>query len=315
MKIRIGHLSTFYHTAVVLMAQGRASARLGAEVEWRLFGTGPAIMQAFQQGELDLAYIGLPPAMIGMARGIDVVCVAGGHMEGTVMAGKSRWLGHADTRDPVRVLEQFRGLKIGVPGRGSIHDVILRDQVQRAGQADAIAIVNYAWADLVTEAVVHDEVAAAFGTPALAVAIERFARGKVLIPPSQLWPDNPSYGIVAHRKFLQQAEAAVEGFLALHEEAAAFIRTDPAGAARVIAGFVSVVDPEFVLDTLSLSPRYCAKLTGEFIASTMKFVPILQERGFMSGDLSRDRIFFPSIMDRIHPEPGHYNDGIRTKEL
>ncbi len=310
MKIRIGHLSTFYHTAIVLMAQAQASSRLGAEVEWRLFGTGPAIMQAFQQGELDLAYIGLPPAMIGMARGIDVVCVAGGHMEGTVMAGKSHLLGYADTRDLGRVLEQFRGLRIGVPGRGSIHDVILRDLVQQCGLADAIAVVNYPWADLVTEAVVHDEVAAAFGTPALAVAVERFARGKTLIPPSQLWPDNPSYGIVADRGFLQKAGAAVEGFLKLHEEATAFIRHEPAEAARTIAEYVSVVDRDFVLDTLSLSPRYCAKLTEEYIASTMKFVPVLKERGYMTGDIIRDRIFSPGIMERIHPEPDHYRDGI-----
>ena len=47
MKIRIGHLSTFYHTAVLLMAQGDADARLGAETEWKLMGTGPEIMKAF----------------------------------------------------------------------------------------------------------------------------------------------------------------------------------------------------------------------------------------------------------------------------
>jgi NitT/TauT family transport system substrate-binding protein len=99
LRIRIGHLSTFYHTAILLMARGDADARLGIGIDWRLMGTGPAIMKAFEQGELDLAYIGLPPAIIGMDRGIDVVCVAGGHVEGTVMAGKSGWQGHPDAGD------------------------------------------------------------------------------------------------------------------------------------------------------------------------------------------------------------------------
>src|SRR5574340_558499 len=133
MKIRIGHLSTFYHTAILLMARQGLEKTLGAEADWRLFGTGPAIMQAFSRGELDLAYIGLPPAIIGMDQGIEVRCVAGGHMEGTVMCGKDRWKGHPEEKDLGVILAQFRGMTVGVPGKGSIHDVILRDCLVRHG--------------------------------------------------------------------------------------------------------------------------------------------------------------------------------------
>jgi NitT/TauT family transport system substrate-binding protein len=313
MKIRIGHLSTFYHTAILLMAEGNADAWLEAEVEWTLMGTGPAIMQAFQRHELDLAYIGLPPAIIGIAQGIDVICVAGGHMEGTVMAGKPQWLAHADGADLRTVLLQFRGRRIGVPGKGSIHDVILKDCLERYNLDSEVEIVNYPWADLVTEAVVHDEVSAALGTPALAVAINRFAGGKILYPPSLLWPSNPSYGIVADRGFLQAEEKKVERFLLLHEEATAFIRQHPSAAARMIADFVGIIDQKFVQDTLSVSPKYCAQLTGDYIASTMKFVPVLKKSGFISSEVEQDRIFSRVIIDRIHPEKEHYHDMIDMK--
>src|SRR5512133_1113616 len=99
MKLRNGHHSTFYHTAILLQAQGDADSRLGCSIEWNLMGTGPAIMQAFRKGELDLAYIGLPPAIIGMDQGMDIVCVAGGHMEGTVMAAKTAWKGFPEERN------------------------------------------------------------------------------------------------------------------------------------------------------------------------------------------------------------------------
>lgn len=99
MKIRIGHLSTFYHTAILLMANSDTDSRVGAEIEWKLMGTGPAIMKAFGRGELDMAYIGLPPAIIGIDQGIKVTCVAGGHVEGTVMAGKAQWTGFPETKD------------------------------------------------------------------------------------------------------------------------------------------------------------------------------------------------------------------------
>jgi NitT/TauT family transport system substrate-binding protein len=310
MKIRIGHLSTFYHTAILLMAQGSADERLGAEIEWRLMGTGPAIMKAFQQGELDLAYIGLPPAIIGMSKGIDVICIAGGHMEGTVLAGGPQVVGFPEISDLGGILRQFKGLAIGVPGTGSIHDVILRDCIEQHGLREQIKVLNYSWADLVTEAMVRHEVAAAVGTPALAVAINRFAGGKVLYPPSRLWPNNPSYGIVADRGFLQTERKTVERFLMLHEEATAFIRQEPLKAARLIADFVSVVDAQFVLDTLGVSPKYCAGLTNDYIASTMKFVPVLRKLGYIQQDIDEDRVFFRELIDAVHPGRDHYNDGI-----
>ena len=79
---------------------------------------------------------------------------------------------------------------------------------------------------------------------------------------------------MADAEFLQRERQTVEKFLVLHEEATAFIRKEPAKASQVIADFVSVVDNDFVLDTLKVSPKYCASLSNEFIASTMKFVPV-----------------------------------------
>jgi len=310
MKIRIGHLSTFYHTAILLMANGDTNTRVGAEIEWKLMGTGPAIMKAFGRGELDMAYIGLPPAIIGIDQGIKVTCVAGGHVEGTVMAGKAQWAGFPENEDLGIILRQFRGGRIGVPGKGSIHDVILIDCIERFGFAREIEIINYPWADLVTEAVVKDDVAAAMGTPALAVAIKRFAGGKVLYPPSRLWPDNPSYGIVVETGYLTRETTTVEKFLGLHEEATEFIRRRPDDAARIIADYVGIVDENFVLDTLMLSPKYCAQLTEGYISSTMKFVAVLKKLGYIRSEIAQEKIFSPHLIARIHPGRDHYNDGI-----
>ncbi len=310
MKIRIGHLSTFYHTAIVLMARGDAESRMGCAIEWKLMGTGPAIMKAFRQKELDLAYIGLPPAIIGISQGADVLCIAGGHMEGTVMAGKPQWRSYPGAGDLKAVLNQFQGHKIGVPGRGSIHDVILKKCIEQTGLEGRIEVVNYTWADLVTEAVATDAVSAAFGTPALAIAIGRFAGGKILYPPSKLWPDNPSYGIVADTGFLHKEREVVRKFLLLHEEATAFMRKRPGDAARIIAEYVGIIDREFVLDTIKVSPKYCSQLSDRYIASTMRFVPVLRKLGYIQTDVEQDRIFSRSMIAGIHPERDHYGDGI-----
>jgi NitT/TauT family transport system substrate-binding protein len=304
--LRIAHLSTFYHTSILLIARGDMERRLGADVEWTLYGTGPDIVGAFEEGLWDLAYIGLPPAMIGMARGLRFKCVAGGHIEGTVLAGES---GLREARGPEGLREvflQLAGRRVGVPGRGSIHDVILSDSLERFGLSGEVEVVNYRWADMITEALARGEVAAAMGTPALAVALRRYAGGKILVPPSMLWPSNPSYGIVASEEAIRKNSRLVEAFLSIHEEAAGFLRERPREAAEAIASHVGVVDADFVAETLALSPRFCAQLTEAYVSSTMEFEAALRRLGYTKRKLEAGDIFEPSLIRKVHPPGDHY---------
>ncbi len=307
-KIVIGHLSTFYHTSTVLMADRDFPEQLGRDVEWRLFGTGPAIVDAFDRKELDLAYIGLPPAVIGISRGVEIVCIAGGHIEGTVISGKKTFRGFPEIGDFGGILEQFRGFRIGVPGKGSIHDVILSESLERFHLKGEIGVINFRWADEITEAAAKEEVVCAVGTPALAVALNRYAEGKVLFPPSRIWPNNPSYGILADRNFLQEEKETAEKFLGLHEEAAAFLRNSPEKAAKAISGYVGFIGEDFVLETLKISPKYCSALTKAYIGSTMEFVGILRRLGYIDRDVSEEEIFDTSLIAEVHPSEAHYEN-------
>jgi NitT/TauT family transport system substrate-binding protein len=308
MLLRIGHLSTFYHTAMLLMADKRLCSGIDANLEWKLFGTGPAIVNAFEKKEIDLAYIGLPPAIIGIERGVPIICIAGGHMEGTVFCSKAQYNGYPDLEVLEDILKQFKGITIGVPGRGSIHDVILQDSLEKTGLAGDISVRHFPWADMAVEAIVKDEVAAAFGTPALAVAVKHFAGGKILYPASRLWPNNPSYGIVVARDFLQTNAIQCGQFLAAHETATSLLRNEPSRASGIIADHVGFIEPAFVLDALNISPKYCAQLTDEYIASTMDFVKALKNLGYIRRLLTSNEIFDRSLISRIHPEKHHYKE-------
>lgn len=309
MALRIGHLSTFYHTAILLMAERALKERMGGEADWRLFATGPDIVDAFGRGELDIAYIGLPPAVIGIDRGIKLKCIAGGHVEGTVLAGRKGLGSYPDMEDLADILGQLRGGRVGVPGKGSIHDVIIADCLERYGLAGEVEVLNYPWADLLVDAAARGDVSAVAGTPALAAAVERYAGGKILYPPSKLWPNNPSYGIVVDAGSLRAGSGhieLIEGFLALHEEASLFLKDNPALAARKISSYVGVAEEEFVLRALEISPRYCAQLSEEYISSTMGFVDALKRLGYISRKYEESEIFDVSVIRKIHPPGSHY---------
>lgn len=277
-------------------------AAAGVDASWKLFPSGPDIMKAMADGEIDLSYIGLPPAMIGIARGVPVKCIAGGHVEGTVLVARDRYRDIDELGDEKAVLEQFSA--IGCPPKGSIHDIIIRDLLRHYPDLH-VDVRNFAWADFALAALTDGEIEAAIGTPALAVGARKFAGGKIVIPPHRLWPNNPSYGIVATQETMKHTETVL-AFLRAHERASVLIREKPQEAAGIVARVTGIVDEQYVLDCYRVSPRYCAALSPEYIASTMRFAPVLHGLGYTSRTLTEDEVFDPRLIEAVHPEPPHY---------
>lgn len=301
--LTIGHLSTVYHTSFILEGTDWLQ-KAGIDAKWKLFASGPDIVRAFENKEIDLGYIGLPPVIIGVARGIPFKCIAGGHVEGTVMIAQKEYKGIDELGDVAKVLSQFEGKTIGTPPKGSIHDVIARDLVESLGLD--IEVKNYPWADFVLDALVDREIPAAAGTPPLAVAARRFCGAKIIIPPHRLWPNNPSYGIVVRDELTQYPETIIR-FLEMHERACNFIREKPEEAARIVAGLTQIVDADFVLEAYKISPKYCAALSREYVASTMGFVKVLKELGYIPRPVAEDEIFDYRFIKKVHQGPPHYN--------
>jgi NitT/TauT family transport system substrate-binding protein len=300
--IKIAHLSTVYHTSFILMGTDWLE-RAGIHAEWNLFASGPDIVKAFENKDIDIGYIGLPPAIIGIDRGIPIICVAGGHVEGTVMISRQEFGTLDELKNINAVLAQFKGKAIGSPPKGSIHDVIINNAIEKAGFD--IKVKNFPWTDFVLEALVDGDIDAAVGTPSLAVAAARANGARIVIPPDALWPSNPSYGIVVRKELLDVPDV-ITGFLELHEKASNFIREKPGEAARIVSMLTGIVDEDFVMEAYRVSPKYCASLSRDFVDSTMAFIPVLRRLKYISRDLSESEIFKRAFIDNIHEGPSHY---------
>jgi NitT/TauT family transport system substrate-binding protein len=309
--LRIGFLPTFYHTSHLLRQSGWHPA--GGSVEWTLAMTGPALVRLLGDHRLDLAYIGLPPAMIAIARGVPIVCVAGGHEEGTVLTGAPDLPTTAEDGTGLRTtLDALTGASVGIPAAGSIHDVIFRELLREHGREGTIEIRNFPQADLITEALAAGELRAGVGTPALAAAARRYAGARLVVPARALWPHNPSYGVVATPAARERAEALRE-FLVAHEEATALIRGHPAEAARRTAESVEVADAALIEDSYRISPRYCAALSEGFVAATHRFADVLLRLGYLPRAIDPAEVFDDGPIRAAHPGDPHYDDGIAAE--
>lgn len=149
------------------------------------------MLEAFEKQEIDLGYIGLPPAMIGIGRGLKIKCVAGGHVEGTVLIGGQSLRLSETAKD---ALTQFKGKTIGTPRKGSIHDVILHKLIKDSELIDSIEIKNFDWADFILDAMMDGEVDGACGTPSLVVLAARQLSAKIILPPHKPGRSIPATG-------------------------------------------------------------------------------------------------------------------------
>jgi NitT/TauT family transport system substrate-binding protein len=297
----IGYLSTLYQTSNILRGSGQLE-EMGINASWKLFPNGPAMMEAFEREELDLGYIGLPPAMIGIARGLKIRCVAGGHVEGTVLIGSESCQVKETAND---ALAQFKGKTIGTPRRGSIHDVIIRKLINDCGLSNSIKIKNFDWADFILDAMMDGEVEGACGTPPLAVLAARQG-AKIILPPEKTWPFNPSYGIIATQRLIRESPSLLEDFLKLHEDACNLLREHPQKAARRVAGAIKIIDEDFAREVFRVSPKYCAALPDEYIDSALSFLPALLEMGYLAQDLTKEEVFYTCAIEKVHKERQHY---------
>jgi NitT/TauT family transport system substrate-binding protein len=123
-----------------------------------------------------------------------------------------------------------------------------------------------------------------------------------------MWSHSPSYGIVAPTDTIRDYGDMLEGFLRLHEEATNLARENPQKAAKMATSAIGIVDKEFLLDVLKVSPKYCASLPKEYVESSLAFVPVLQKMGYISKPLEKKEVFHTDIIDRIHKEKAHYDD-------
>lgn len=312
--LRIGHLTTAYHTNFILMADPKIPKSFKRPLEWHYFSTGPEMMWALYRGELDAGYLGLTPAMIGIEKGVPIKCIAGGHIEGTILCAKPGLKAYQNFDNNLELtFQQLSGKIIGVPKEGSIHDVILRYYLSRFKLLDRITIRNYDEAEFIALDLQKGEIQAGMGTPSLAAFSEYLGSSQIIIPPEALWPYNPSYGVFFTRNCIETDPESITLFLKFHKAAEDILTNNPLKASNCIASVFNIVEPAYFLKVLRISPHYCIALDDRYIDSAMKLMEEMIKLGYLKKRKSIDEIFDPALVKEIHPEPAHYYKGSNRK--
>jgi sulfonate transport system substrate-binding protein len=172
-------------------------AKDGIKIEWSFFkGAGPAINEAFANRQLDFAFVGDLPLIIGRASGLDTRLLAAGTRGVTVYLGVTPESG-------IKSLADLKGKRIGI-FRGTADQLSFAQVLERAGLKERdLRIVNLDF-NAVNAALVAKQIDATWAPHRLLALRDR---GIVQIPISTKQLDGTGSlqgGLIGAQPFLQQ---------------------------------------------------------------------------------------------------------------
>ncbi|MDI3533929.1 MAG: sulfonate transport system substrate-binding protein [Thermosediminibacterales bacterium] len=129
-KIRIAQQFGLVYAPLMIAQEKGFFEKYGLEVEWKRFGSGGAAREALASGELDAAFMGIPPFLIGWDKGVPAK-VAVGYVVSPVSL--------VTYKSEIKSLKDFKsGDKIALPSPGSMQHILLAMAAERElGNANA----------------------------------------------------------------------------------------------------------------------------------------------------------------------------------
>ena len=271
----------------VMQAEGWPAAA-GLALATTSFSSGPAMVQALASGRFDVAYIGIGPAMVARAHGVDLRVVAANGVDQTALLGRgllaALW---AKAASPAAAFAAFRA-KAGRPARiatlpkGAVPDTVLRywlARIAHVAPAD-VAVLGFGQ-NRVQQALLSGSVdAASTLEPALTLVQERDPTARVLVRGAAMFPGQPGAVVAVPARLIKTNRAAVQSLVDLHVRATGLLLHHPHRAAADLArtlgkgllteatlfkavtsaSFNPIADPRLILAATERLNTYQAKL-------------------------------------------------------
>lgn len=287
----------------VMEAEGYFS-EIDAEIDGREFTDGPAIIQAYGGGELDIAMFGIVPSMIVIDRGLPAQVTATNIKEPmAIMAHEEfhgMWDEHGEDAFGVWEEEHGRKFRFGTFPQGSVPDVLLRywlSDIVGVDPEEAVDITEIGGANAVFQAAVNDEID---GTSIMEPVPTRLAETDSPVQTfrnaSEIMPGQPA-AVTLMSDEVRDSDLAGQ-FLQQHVNATEFINDNPDETADIIESGIGM-DRDLARQALDGPLSNFVTDPREIENGTAIFSEFAHANGQIDEELSLDQIFDYSVYDSL----------------
>jgi len=280
--VTIGYMPTDHHSALLIAdAQGQFEKN-GVKVKLIQFNNGGDMMVALASGDLDIAYVGITPALTTISKGVPAKIVSSVQNEGSGIV--------VDPSSNINSVNDLKGKTISTPGESSIQYLLLVYALEKAGlKKEDVSISSMKVASMMDALRTNNIDGMLSYEPYVTMATEEGV-GKLIASSSDILPGHPCCVIVANENFINNNKADLDKILAIHENTTKFINENPDEAAKLLPSNI-VADPEIEKKAMA-GITFTYGLDDSYIKNVMEFMQITIDLGFLEKPLTESQIFF-----------------------
>lgn len=279
----------------------------GIEPQLVQFQNGPAMVQALLAGQLDVAYLGIGPAMVARARGADIKVVASNIVEqiSIVALGELAPYFEGDHATAFQRFAEDHGRKpvITTFPAGSVPETVFQFWLrQQLGVDPSEVEIVFQGAAQVQQALLTGAVdGAAILEPVVSIVLDRDDEAVVVASGSDLFPNQPGAVLAVRAETIKASPDAVSALVEAHARATDLLRTDPVRASRSAVQYVGGgrLDPAIVTAAIERSQSGFVADPNVIVAGTQVMHDFQAELGTLNQPVDLSELFDLSIYDAL----------------
>lgn len=274
------------------------------------FQNGPAMVQALLAGQLDVAHLGIGPAMVARGKGAPIKVVAGSIVEQIAVVALPDLAAAFDAGGPEDAFARFEaahGRKpvIATFPVGSVPETVFQYWVQkRLGLPADAADVIYQGAAQVQQALLTGAVdGAAILEPVVTLTLSKVDGAVVVARGSELFPGQPGAVLAVREDLIARAPEKVAALVAAHARATQKLRDTPDETADAVGKYVGGgrMPKAVVLTALRNSAASFRADPDAIVAGSTAMRDFQAEVGTLKAPVDLAKLFEPSFYRALDP--------------
>ncbi|MDY6890824.1 MAG: ABC transporter substrate-binding protein [Pseudomonadota bacterium] len=311
--LEIGYMPIIPVSQAFVMLEGDVLSRAGVSAPALIeFQNGPAIVQALLAGQLDVAYLGIGPAMVARAKGADIKVVASNIIEqiGLIALGDlAPYFTKGDARTAFARFRKDHGRKAVITTfpQGSVPETVLqywlRNRLGLGAQeiAQDLEIIYQGTAQVQQSLMTGAVDGAAILEPIISIVLERKPEARVVAAGSEMFPHQPGAVLVVRERLIDERPELVMALVRAHVEATELLRNQPARAASAVGKYVGGgrLPQDIVRQALERSKQQFQADPGAIIEGTQIMRDFQTELGTLQVEVDLDALFDTRFYDEL----------------
>ena len=308
-RLRVGYIPIVPMTQLFVLSGEGWAEQAGLDLQMTSFQSGPAMVQALASGTLDVAYVGIGPAMVARSKGIPLKIVAANVVEQVALIGRgplAETVAAAPT--PAQGFADFRRAtgrpaKIATLPAGSVPDTVLRHWVQEVARIapEDITIVGMGEQQEQQGLLAGAVDGASILEPILTLVRSRAPDARIIAPAGAMFPKQPGAVLAVTEAAIAQNRKAITDLVRLHVRATEFARKNPDRTAQHAAAFIGqgLIEPDLLRQALTSDATNFVDDPRAIIESTKALQDFQQSMGQLAAPVDVDALFDLSFFDTV----------------